>query len=49
MLRRGHEFLKRFRNHLAQAVAVEPPTLTVRTSHEIKPSERPQQSHGIRV
>jgi conjugative relaxase-like TrwC/TraI family protein len=48
MLRRGHEFLKRFRQRLAQTVSVEP-TLTERTSHEIKPSERPQQSHGIRV
>lgn len=48
ILRRGHDFLKGFRQRLAQTVSVEP-ILTERTSHEIKPSERPQQSHGVRV
>jgi ATP-dependent exoDNAse (exonuclease V) alpha subunit len=47
MLRRGHEFLKRFRQRLAQTVSVEP-ILTERTSHEIKPVEQ-RKSAGIRV
>jgi conjugative relaxase-like TrwC/TraI family protein len=49
VLRRGHDFLERFRQRLGQTVSVATPILTERTSHEIKPSERLQQSHGIRV
>jgi ATP-dependent exoDNAse (exonuclease V) alpha subunit len=47
ILRRGHDFLKRFRQRLAQTVSVEP-ILTERTSHEIKPVEQ-RKPAGIRV
>lgn len=49
ILRRGNSFLQRFRQRLAQAVSVEPPALTERHLHELKPTERLQQSRGVRV
>ncbi|HEV2327449.1 MAG TPA: MobF family relaxase [Verrucomicrobiae bacterium] len=44
ILQRGHHFLKRFRQRIAQSISTE---ITERNSHEIKPTEQPRQS--IRV
>jgi ATP-dependent exoDNAse (exonuclease V) alpha subunit len=41
ILQRGNRFLKRFRQHLAQAISTE---TTERSSHEIKPTEPQRQS-----
>ncbi|MGA2280247.1 MAG: MobF family relaxase [Verrucomicrobiota bacterium] len=46
ILQRGNQFLKRFRQRLAQSISTE---TTERSNNEIKPTEHQRQSTGIRV